>query len=263
MSTGEARGTHLRTLVVDDEPVARELMLELLARHADVEPLAPCADGPSAVEAIRASGPDLVLLDVEMPGLNGFQVLEQLAPAERPVVVFVTAFDAYAVRAFEVSAVDYLLKPVDDGRLAQALERARELRRPEGWRKLQARLERLLEAASDPGQEDGWLVVRRGDRRVPLRWEEIVWLEAAGNYVRVHAAGEEYLRRGSLSDLERRLAGLPFARVHRSAMVNVTRIVGMRAAGRGDYRLSVSGGATLPLSRRFRARLEELLGRLG
>jgi len=204
-----------------------------------------------------------VLLDVLMPGLDGFALLERLNHEERPVVVFVTARAEFALHAFGVQALDYLLKPVDEERLAEAVARARELREPAGWSRIQRRLEALSTARTRETDPGGWLVVRRGGTRVPLRWEEIVWIEAAGNYARVHAGGDDCLLRTTLADLERRLEGLPFARVHRGALLNVLRIVSLRPTGHGDLEVHLADGARLAVSRRFRAQLEGLLGRLG
>ena len=257
-------GEPLRTLIVDDEPIARELLQRLVERlGADV--VGTCENGLVALEAIRQSRPDLVLLDVQMPGLNGFQVVEGLSPEERPPIVFVTAHDEFALRAFDVHAIDYLLKPVDEGRLATALERARSAREPAGWKRMQARLERFLaarEPAADELQRETWLVARRGDQRVPLRWDEVVWLESAGNYVRVHTLGAEYLLRSSLADLAERLRDRPFLRVRRGTLVNLSRIVSMHPIGHGDFSIRVAGGAELTMSRRYRASVEDVLGPL-
>ncbi len=252
----------LRTLIVDDEPVARDLLVRMLARDERVEVVGECADGDSALRTIRALCPELVLLDVSMPGKNGLEVVEALGDGRRPAIVFVTAHGDFAVRAFGVHAVDYLLKPVQEERLATALERVLNAREPEAWRRLQSRLDRLLAARKQGADEEEWLVVRQGDKRVPLRWEEIVWIESAGNYARVHGAGGEFLLRASLNELEERMGALPFARIHRQTLVNVSRIVSMRPVGHGDFRIQVAGGRELPLSRRYRPELERILGRL-
>lgn len=253
----------LRTLIVDDEPVARDLLARRLARLPSVVHVGSCANGLEALDALRCERVDLALLDVRMPGLDGFEVVERLAPGDRPAIVFTTAYDEFALRAFDVHAIDYLLKPIDDDRLVQALERVRRRRDPPGWKSMQARLSRFLAGRGRGSPDPSWLVARQGDRRVPLRWEEIVWLEAAGNYVRVHTAGAEFLLRSTLTELEERLADLPFLRVHRGTLVNVARIVSLRPIGHGDFRVRVAGGAELTLSRRYRARVEAVLGRLG
>lgn len=251
----------LRTLIVDDEPVARELLQLLLGRQEGVEVIGCCSDGDAALATIRGERPDLVLLDVRMPGLDGFALLEQLAREERPGVVFVTAHEEFALEAFGVRALDYLLKPVDEQRLTETLRRAREMLEPQPWRRFQQRLDDL--EPSEPGTGTAeWFVVGRGKQRIPLRWEEVVWIESAGNYARVHAAGQTFLLRAPLTELEARLTTLPFARIHRSALLNVTRIVSLRPTGHGDFRAEMADGASLPISRRFRARLEAILGRL-
>ena len=254
--------TALRILVVDDEPVARQLLRDYLGGLSDVDVVGECADGTAALDAVRSLRPDLVLLDVQMPGLDGFEVVERLTPDERPAIVFVTAHDEHAVHAFDVHAVDYLLKPVDEERLAEAVRRGRELARPRGWRGLQSRLEGLLGERTQGRGGAEWLLVRDGDQRVPLRWEEIVWIEAAANYARVHAGGRVFLMRATLTELEERLRALPFARIHRQTLVNVSRIVSIQPCGHGDHAVLVAGGERLLLSRRYRSRLEEIVGRL-
>ena len=253
----------LRTLIVDDEPAARELLRILLQRMERVDVVGSCADGHAALATIQRTRPDLVLLDVRMPGLDGFTLLERLPRVERPGVVFVTAHADFALRAFGVHALDYLLKPVDEERLLEAVSRARELRQPAGWSRFQRRLDALFAARAQETAQEGWLLVRHGSARVPLRWEEIVWIEAAGNYARVHAAGQGFLLRASLAELEQRLEGLPFVRVHRGVLLNVMRIVSLRPVGHGDLEVRLADGERLAVSRRFRARLEGLLGSLG
>jgi two-component system LytT family response regulator len=232
----------LRTLIVDDEPIARDLLRTLLARQTGVEVIGECADGPAALAAIESVPTDVVLLDVQMPGMSGLDVAARLDGAARPAIVFVTAHEEHAVSAFELQSIDYLLKPVDPERLAQALDRCRR---------------------TQVGLPRDRLVVRYGDRRIPLRWEDVVWVESAGNYVTIHVPGEEYLLRTSLAALSDRLRGRGFARIHRRTLVNVSRITSIQPAGHGDFRVLVPGGQVLTMSRRYRAELEALFGDLG
>lgn len=246
----------LRALIVDDEAVARRRVRRLLHKEPDVEVVGECADGAAAVEAIAAERPDLVFLDVQMPERDGFEVLQQLPRAALPAFVFVTAFDRYALRAFEVHAVDYLLKPFTAERFHEALARVRERRTrpPDGLRalvdELQARAGYLRR-----------LAVHAGRRVVLLDVQAIDWLQAADNYVTVHAGGREHLVRTTLADLERQLDPERFVRIHRSAVVAIDRVRELHPATHGDFDVVLHDGTHLTLGRRWRARLERALRR--
>jgi two-component system, LytTR family, response regulator len=244
----------LRVVLADDEPLVRRGLARHLAPLPDVQLLAECADGDEAVRVVRATRPDLLLLDVQMPGLDGFGVLERLGEARPPAVIFVTAHDAFAVRAFEVHAVDYLLKPFDRERFLTALSRARaRLARPPD-----DTYERLLAEVRPPER----LVVRDGASTHLVPVGEVDWVEAADNYVALHTAdGRELLLRETLKALELRLEPHGFTRVHRSALVNLARVRGLRALPTGDCTLELEGGRTLTLSRTFREGVEGRLGR--
>jgi two-component system, LytTR family, response regulator len=250
--------TPLRIIAVDDEPLARRRLERLLAGEPGVELLAVCGDGREAVEAVAARRPDLLLLDVQMPGLDGFAVLDEL-PGPPPLVVFVTAHDRYAVRAFDVPAVDYLLKPFDGERLRRALDRARERLRggePERQPPLGELLARL--------QGDRYLrrlLVRTGSRVQPVPVEAIDWVEATGNYLSVHAGRDEHVIRGTLGDLEAQLDPARFLRTHRSQLVNVDRVRELHLAPGGDYVITLTCGAQLKLSRGYRDRFFARMGR--
>lgn len=250
--------TGLRALIVDDEPPARKALRSMLERESDVELVGECENGIQALDAIRARTPDLVFLDIEMPGLNGFELLEQLPAECSPIVVFVTAFSDYAVEAFRVRAVDYLLKPFDGERLRETLDRVRDrASRPsttEDWRGLIDE----LSARSRPDR----LAVLDGDATVVVRTATVRWFEAEGNYVRLHLGEKSFLARSSLRSMERRLDPSRFARIHRGTIVNVDLVRRLRAIGHGDYRLTLSDGTELTLSRRYRERFEELIERL-
>jgi two-component system LytT family response regulator len=249
----------LHVLIVDDEPLARSRLRALLEREPDVEVVGESGDGTAAVAAARALRPDLVFLDVQMPALDGFGVLEALGEP-LPAVVFVTAYDRYALRAFEVHALDYLLKPFDRERFRRALERARAaLQRDESL----AVNRKLLELLDDvrPGRKAApRLVVKTAGRVFFLRPEEIDWVEAAGNYVKLHAGREEHLLRETMSALEGRLDADRFVRIHRSALVNLDRVRELQPWFHGDYKVILRDGTELTLSRGYRPKLQELLG---
>jgi len=249
----------LRVLVVDDEPLSRDRLRAVLLAEPGIALVGECPDGPAAVAAIRRERPDLVLLDIQMPGLDGFGVIEAVGPAAMPPVIFVTAFDDFAVRAFEVHALDYLLKPFDDERLRGAVARVREP--GHAARSLAARLGALL---AERGQGPGFppaggyarrLMVRRGAalRYVPL--EEVEWIEAADNYVRLHGSGGTHLVRMTLRDLEARLDPADFARVHRSAIVRLAAIREIRPWAGGDYLAVLRSGREVRISRTHRDRV--------
>jgi two-component system LytT family response regulator len=249
----------IRTVIVDDEPLARQRLRRLLEADPDVAVLGECGDGEQAVGDLRRLRPDLVFLDVQMPGLDGFDVLRALGGDAPPAVVFVTAHDRYALKAFEVHALDYLLKPFDKPRFAAALERAKAQVRQGSAAALSERLRELLQNV--PGRHGPErLMVKSGGRIYFVRVEEIDWVEAAGNYVRLHVGGEEHLLRESLTALERKLDPARFVRVHRSAVVNLERIRELQPAFHGDYVIILRDGTELALSRGCRDRLEEALG---
>ena len=263
-----ARATHdadsmtppIRTLIVDDEPLAREGLRVRLARESDVEIVGEAIDGDSAIEAIQALTPDLVFLDVQMPGLGGFDVLERVSGTHLPVVIFVTAYDQYALKAFDVHALDYLLKPFSDARFAQALDRARQAvsSASEADRDVDRRVAALLAARADARPAKTWLTrlpVKDRDRFLLLRVEEITWIEAAQNYVQIHARKHEFLVRCTMADLEAQLDPAKFSRIHRSALVNLDRIREIRPAWHGDFDVILEDGTQLKLSRHYRDRL--------
>jgi len=242
-------------MIVDDEPLACERIRMLLDQEADIEIVAECRNGADAVKAIGRLAPDLVFLDVQMPELTGFQVLTRLDPARMPVIVFVTAYDQYALKAFEVSALDYLLKPFDRERFTRALSRARaELdRRKSG--EVNQQVLKLLNEMQHAKKHVDKLIVRSGGKVLFLRADEIDWIEAAGNYVRLHAGKEEYLYRETMTRLEAQLNPERFARIHRSTIVNVERIKELQPWFRGDYQIVLRDNQKLTLSRNYRSRL--------
>lgn len=248
----------MRVVVADDEPLARERIRDLLAAHADVELIAECGDGPDAVRALATHRPDLLFLDVQMPGVDGFGVLAAFPADQLPRVVFITAYDDHAVRAFEVNAVDYLLKPVEPKRFDAALARVRE-RLGGGPARRDPALEAVLDEMRRVRGYASRLVVRDGHRVSFVGTEEIDWIDAAGNYARLHVNGGVHLLREPLKTLEARLDPDRFLRVHRSTIVNVERITAVEPYFHGEYVLRLRDGARITSSRTHSARLRQLL----
>ena len=251
----------IRALIVDDEPLARERIRDMLETDSQIEITGECASGEEAIEAIERQSPDLVFLDVEMPGKDGFAVLEELGPERIPAIIFVTAYDQYAVRAFEVYALDYLLKPFDQERFEKALLRAKAHIQNEKSENITERILSALEEIKSKPVHLERLVIKMNGHVFFVKTDDIDWLEAEGNYVRLHAGKESYLLRDTISALEGQLDPKRFVRVHRSAIVNVDRIQELQAWFHGEYRIILREGVQLTLSRSYREKLHELLGR--
>jgi two-component system LytT family response regulator len=252
----------LRVIVVDDEPLARSGVADLVRKDAGLTVVAECADGRSALQAIETQEPDLVLLDVQMPELDGFEVLRRLDPARRPAVIFITAFDEFAVRAFDVHALDYLVKPFDDARFTEALERAKALIRS-GNGELGRRLDALLTRLADGGREEEHrtrIVVKTAGRVFFVRVEDLDWIEAADYCVKLHTGGRSHVIRESMTALEERLDPRRFFRASRSAIVNLDRVREIQPYARGEQVVLLQDGTRLKLSRGRRLELEERLG---
>ena len=230
-------GAPFRVLIVDDEPMGRATLRELLSSADDFAVVGECRDGREALAAVRATGPDLLFLDVEMPGMGGFDLLAELAPRERPAVVFTTAYGEYALDAFEVEAIDYLLKPFDDERFEETLRRVRE------------RLSQRTEARADPSPPADRITIHREGRIDLVDVASVEWIEAADQYVRLHTTDGEELMRESMSQLERRLDPERFLRVHRSAIVALDRVRRLESRGGGVGRLMLASGRWVPVSR--------------
>ena len=248
----------MRTLIVDDEPLARERIRTLLRDEPDIELIGECADGKEAVAAIQGKNPELLFLDVQMPEMDGFAVLEAVGPERVPAVVFVTAYDRYALRAFDVHALDYLLKPFDRERFQKALERARAQVGERG--KLGDRLLALLKDIKEEPKHPQRFVIKSAGRVFFLRADEINWIEAAGNYVQLHVGSATHLMRETMGGLEARLDPEKFVRIHRSAIVQVDQLKEMQPAFHGDYIVILQDGTRLNLSRSYREKLQALLG---
>ena len=240
----------MRVVVVDDEPLAREDMMQLLAGRDDVNVVATCTNGTEALEAVRRLQPDVLLLDIRMPGLDGFHVVAQLDRRELPYIVFVTAFDRFAIDAFRVRALDYLLKPVQPARLDEALERAREQlarRSADDWTSAVHTAARELVNGAEPTYLTE-LMVRVGTRDIVVKVEDVDWIQAETYYARLHIRGRSYLYRERMHVLESQLNPRQFARVHRSAIVNLERVREIVHDNRGDHVIVLSTGARVKTS---------------
>ena len=263
-----------RVMIVDDEPVARQRVRRLVAREPGVEVVAECGTGREAVEGVKELRPDLLVLDVQMPELDGFGVLAALPPDEVPLVIFVTAYDEHALRAFDVHAVDYVLKPIDADRLRIAVTRARTEHGRAAAAEQHARLRGLLSAwapdAVAPSAAPERLSGKGHDATAPLQrflvkangkmffvnTSDVDWIEADGNYVRLHVGTASHMIRETIVAVERALPATTFARIHRSAIVNLDRIAEMRQWSSGDYIVVLTTGARLKLSRTYRESIE-------
>ena len=233
----------LRTLVVDDEPLARANLLVLLRAEPDIELLGECGSGAETLTVIRNTRPDLLFLDIEMPELDGFDVLEMLGCDLPPAVIFVTAYDRYALRAFDTGALDYILKPFDNARFTRALDRARQ---------------RVAQATAAPQVRDQ-IALKSAGQVLFLKLAEIDWIEAADYYTCLHVGPKSHLLRRSMADLEKELDSAIFCRIHRSAIVRLDRVRGLKLNEAGEYDVQLHTGDTLRLSRRYRKQLQERL----
>jgi two-component system LytT family response regulator len=250
----------IRALIADDEPLARERLRQLIESEPEIELVAECSDGAQAVIAIEERQPDLVFLDVQMPELDGFGVLENLSDQVQPVVIFVTAYDQFALRAFEVHAVDYLLKPFDRDRFQAALRRATERIGQKQTGDLNARLSALMAEVRSEPKYLGRLAVKSSGRVMLLKVDDVDWIEAADNYVNLHAGSESHLHRETMTSLEGRLPPNKFMRISRSTIVNLDRIKELQPLFHGEYAVILRNGTRLTLSRSYRDKLQQLLG---
>jgi two-component system, LytTR family, response regulator len=253
---------HIRALIVDDEPLAREMLREMLQADSQIDIVGEAGNGREAIEAIRTLTPDLIFLDVQMPALGGFEVLEALGTGPIPHVIFVTAFDQYAVRAFEVHALDYLLKPFDQERFDLSWQRAKAQIMRERNGGMDQRILALLEELKAGSRYLERLVIKSGGRIYFLETNEIDWIEAEGNYVSVHSGKKSHLLRETISSLESQLDPRKFVRIHRSSIVKIDRIQELQPWFHGEYRVILHGGTQLTLSRNYRDKLHEALGKL-
>ncbi|MBK6456337.1 MAG: response regulator transcription factor [Gemmatimonadetes bacterium] len=259
----------VRTLVIDDEPLAREHLRALLSSRDDITVIGECGDGASAIARIRADAPELLLLDVQMPEGGGFDVVRGVGVDRMPAVIFVTAYDQHALAAFEVHAVDYLLKPVNRARFAKAIERVVRLLRPAAETPMAASarpasepvaLAKAMDAIDGARAGADRLTVRAGERMLYLRMQDIDWVEAADDVARLHVGKQVFEHRVTLSQLEQRLPSRTFVRVHRSAIVNVERIREFQPWFQGDWIIVLADGTRVQTGKSYRARVRELIG---
>ena len=239
----------IRTLVVDDEPVARARVMSLLSDESDIEVIGECATGPQAISAIETTSPDLVFLDIQMPQMNGLELARTLGET-MPAVVFITAYDEYALRAFEVHALDYVLKPFSAERFKSALTHAR-----------QHLSKRHAPGPQAPAERRERLMIKSSGRIYFVRTQDIDWCEAAGNYVRLHVGQQTHLVRGTMGYIEAQLDPAQFVRVHRSTIVNADRIQELHSSFNGEYVILLQNKTRLTLSRGYRDGLQAKLGK--
>lgn len=251
----------LRAVIADDEPLVRTGLRRAIAAVApDIEVVGEARHGREALELVARTAPDLLFLDVQMPEMDGLAAARVLAPEGRPGIIFVTAYDQYALQAFDVHAIDYLLKPFDDERLATALVRARKRLSEEGDQAAAHRLLSLLASLQPSAPELSHFLAKVGTRTVLVPVERVDWIEAADNYVRLHTADGVHVVREALKSLEERLAARGFVRIHRSVLVNLSRVGELRTLPSGDCTVRLTGGGELTLSRRYREAFEARVG---
>ncbi len=258
----------IRTIIVDDEPLGRERLRKLLANESDVEIVAECGDGREAIATIQREAPQLVFLDVQMPEIDGFGVVAGLMMKPPPIFVFVTAYDKFALRAFDAHALDYLLKPFDKARFQQALEKVRVHRKAQEMDQLSARLTTLIEEVKEGRWEKpevktmDRIAVKTGSKVLLLKIDDIDWVEAADNYVNIHVGTETHMQRETMSSIEDKLPPTRFVRINRSTIVNIERVKELQPLFHGDQVVILRGGTKLTLSRNYRDKLNQLLGRM-
>ncbi len=248
----------IKTLIVDDEPIARDRVRRMLREETDIEIIGECGNGAEAVIFVNENNPDLVFLDIQMPEMNGFEAIQSINSEKPPVIIFVTAFDQYAIRAFDVHALDYLLKPFNRERFKRAVGRAREQIEKSNTGKIDERLASLLKDLTGSKKYLERLVVKSVGRVFFLRTDEVDWIEAAGNYAKLHVGKEGHLIRETMNGLETKLNPDKFLRIHRSTLVNIDRIKELNPLFSGDYTVMLKNGVELTLSRNYRDRLLEL-----
>ena len=250
----------IKAIIVDDESPARNKIRELLKTDPEIEVIDECANGREAVQSITSKNPDLVFLDIQMPELDGFGVVEAIGSDQIPALIFVTAYDHYAVQAFEVHAVDYLLKPFDRQRFQTALDRAKKHLQLDHRKELNQQLSSLLRELKGPTKQHERFVVKSGGRVFFLKNDEIDWIEAAGNYVRVHVGKDSHLLRETMNAIQKKLNPALFIRIHRSTFVNIEKIKELQPWFHGEYVVILRDGTQLTMSRSYRNNLPELLG---
>jgi two-component system, LytTR family, response regulator len=253
--------TPTRVLIADDEPLARERLRTLLQDEPGMEIVGEAGDGLRAAESILALTPDIVFLDVQMPGADGFDVIEAVGADRMPCVIFVTAFDRYALRAFDVHALDYLLKPFDRERFRQSVARARQQMTRTNGGDVERRIAALMDDLRPAKQKTDRFVVKSGGRIFFVRTSEIDWIEAAGNYVKLHVGADTHLIRETMNAVEGRLSPEAFVRIHRCHIVNIEQVRELQPWFNGEYVVFLKSGTRLTLSRGYRERLQDRVGK--
>src|SRR5579863_1337085 len=254
--------TEIRTIIADDDLPARNQLRDLLGSEPGVQVVAECGDARQTVAAVQTYKPDLLMLDIHLPDADGFQVLHRIPGRDRPMVIFTSAHDQYAIRAFEAHALDYLLKPFDAQRLGFAIERTRTEVVKAHDRHLTHRLLDLLADAKSESKFEKRLVVKASGRMVFLEMDEIEWIEAAGNYIKVKTAGGVYLMRDAIGRIAEKLDPDQFVRIHRSIIVIVRKIKELQPCNRGEYMVILKDGKQLSCSRGYRPKLQELIAKI-
>lgn len=251
----------IRVCIIDDEPIACRRIQRLLKDDSEIEIVQICNDGEEAVDAIQQFHPDLIFLDVQMPGMDGFEVLKSLKSESIPHVIFVTAYDRYAIQAFEVHALDYLLKPFDRKRFEQAVHRSKAQIHQSQQKSNNSELVALLKEMKNQPHHLERLVVKNQGRVFFLKTDEIDWIEAQGKHVSIHAGKEIHIVREAMNNLEAELDPKKFARIHKSTIVNIDRIKQLQPLVHGDFRVILRDSTVLTISRRYRQKIDELLGK--
>lgn len=249
----------IQALIIDDEPPARSVIRKMLAEDSEIEVVGECSNGIEAINSIQKLSPDLLFLDIEMPEVDGFGLLESFDEEKIPAVIFVTAYNQYAVRAFEVSAIDYLLKPFDHERMAKALEKAKANLRERSDAERSGQVLELLQRLNTKQEALGRFVVKNNGRVLLVPCEEIDWIEASGNYVLLHKRGEKHILRETMKRIEKRLDPDKFSRIHRSTIVNIDSIKELQTHFNGEHLVILKSGTELTLSRRYREKLSQKL----
>lgn len=252
--------TKIRALIVDDEPPARDVIRKMLSEDSDIEVIGECSNGHEAIQSMDKLSPDLLFLDIQMPEMDGFALLETFDESKMPAVIFVTAYDHYAVRAFEVSAVDYLLKPFDHERMAKALERAKSNLREKSDEDRSHQMLELLKELSTKQQTLERFVIKKNGRVLLVPIEEVDWIEADGNYILLHVGQTTHIIRETMNHLELSLNPQKFVRIHRSTIANIDRVKELQIHFNEEHLVILKDGTELVLSRRYRDKLSQRLG---
>ncbi|NGP77047.1 response regulator transcription factor [Balneolaceae bacterium YR4-1] len=247
----------IRTVIVDDEPLARKRLESLLKEDKEIELLESCANGQEAIETIEKERPDLVFLDIQMPEINGFEVLQGIDQDKVPLVVFVTAYDEYAIKAFDVHALDYIMKPFKRERFYESLDRAKKALKQDDKAKMSGKIEDLLEYLDESGGPQSRILVKSSGRYFFLKATDIDWIESSGNYVRIHSGGKNYLIRETMKNMEKKLDSDTFFRIHRSTIINVEKVKELEQWFHGDYQVIMYNDHKLTMSRNYKEILEK------